>query len=77
MNTENLKEVEKQLLKSIKEARAYHGFSQRGLCAIIDMQQPSLVKIENGDISPQLNTLLKILEPLGLTVEFVPIAKNR
>ncbi len=78
MENENLKKIEKHLLSQIKEARAYHGFSQRGLCAIIDMKQPSLVKIENGEISPQLNTLLKILEPLGMTVQFVPVeSKNQ
>ncbi len=69
----NQKEKEKQILQQIKISREAHGFSQRGLCAIIDMSQPSLVKIEKGMISPQLNTLLKILEPLGLTIKIVPI----
>ena len=58
MNEEVIKE--KTLLNTIKEQREMLGLSQRGLCSIIDMQQPSLVKIEKGLISPQLNTLLKI-----------------
>jgi len=73
----NLKQKELELLKQIKIAREEHGFSQRGLCAIIDMQQPSLVKIEKGVISPQLNTLLKILEPLGLTIQIVKIDETK
>ncbi len=68
-----LKEKELEILSQIKLARIKHGFSQRGLCAILNMQQPSLVKIENGTISPQLNTLLKILEPLGLTISITKI----
>lgn len=71
-----LREKELMLLNQIKEKRESLGISQRGLCAIIDMYQPSLVKIENGTVSPQLNTLLKILEPLGLTIEFVTKQEN-
>lgn len=74
MNNEVTKE--KYLLNKLKERREELGLSQRGLCAIIDMKQPSLVKIEKGLISPQLNTLLKIMEPLGLTIKFVPINNN-
>lgn len=74
--TETRTKKEEEILNQIKERRENLGFSQRGLCAIIDMKQPSLVKIEKGLISPRLNTLLKILEPLGLTIEFVPIDKK-
>ncbi|MCI8394813.1 MAG: helix-turn-helix transcriptional regulator [Bacilli bacterium] len=68
-----LKRKEIEILAQIKQERENHGFSQRGLCAIINMQQPSLVKIEKGQISPQLDTLLKILEPLHRTLKIVPI----
>ena len=71
MQREHLKRKEQELLAEIKRKRENYGLSQRGLCSIIDMSQPSLVKIENGMISPQLNTLLKILEPLGYTLEIV------
>ncbi|MCI8575075.1 MAG: helix-turn-helix transcriptional regulator [Bacilli bacterium] len=76
MSPYNLKEKELELLSQIKTARELHGFSQRGLCAIVNMQQPSLVKIEKGLISPQVNTLLKILEPLGLTITITEIDKS-
>lgn len=77
MQEELLKEKELKLLEQLKIQRERCGFSQRGLCAIIDMKQPSLVKIEKGLSSPQLNTLLKILEPLGLTIEFVPLKEEK
>lgn len=72
-----IKEKELELLNQMKIARISSGFSQRGLCAIINMQQPSLVKIENGTISPQLNTILKILEPLGLTLTISKIEEEK
>ncbi len=70
-----LNELEKkeiELLKEIALERKKKGLTQRGLCAIINMSQPSLAKIEQGDMSPQLNTILKILEPLNLTLKIVP-----
>ena len=73
MENYDIKERELEILSQIRNAREDLGFSQRGLCAILNMQQPSLVKIENGCISPQLNTLLKILEPLGLTLKITQI----
>ncbi len=76
LNDYRLKEQELKIVSQLKQARKQHGFSQRGLCAILNMQQPSLVKIEKGMISPQLNTILKLLEPLGLTLEVVEIDKN-
>ena len=76
MSEEQLKMIEVQLLHQIKEVRECLGFSQRGLCSIINMSQPSLVKIENGLISPQLGTLLKVLEHLGLTIQLVPLTKD-
>lgn len=72
----DIKEKEIALLNQMKRERELRGFSQRGLCAIINMQQPSLVKIEKSLISPQLNTILKILEPLGLTLEIQKIEKE-
>lgn len=66
-----VKEKELELLIQIKNIREELGLSQRGLCSIIDMKQPSLVKIENGLISPQLNTILKVLDPLGYTIKLV------
>lgn len=76
LNEYQIKDQELKILTQIKNVRKAHGFSQRGLCAILNMQQPSLVKIEKGLISPQLNTLLKILEPLGLTLDVVKIDNN-
>lgn len=77
MNDYDIKKEEQKILSQIREKREQHGFSQRGLCAILNMQQPSLVKIEKGLISPQLNTLLKILEPLGLTLKVTKIDDSK
>lgn len=77
MREEKLKQREVFLLQTLAEIRKDKGFTQREICAIMDMKQPSLAKIERGLISPQLNTLLKILEPLGYTIAFQKIEKEQ
>ena len=36
----------------------------------------TIARIENQMTSPQINTLIKILEPIGYTVKIVPIDKE-
>lgn len=40
------------------------------------MKQPALVRIENQVNSPSLRTILKIIEPLGYTLEFKKITEK-
>jgi len=39
------------------------------------VKQPIIARMEKGYTSPQLETVLKVLEPLGLTLEVTPINK--
>lgn len=64
-------EKEYELLEEISKLRKEKNLSQRRLADILNMKQPMLAKIEKNKNSPQLNTLLKILDSLGYTVEFV------
>lgn len=57
-----------ELLEQISLIRKDKKLSQRQLASIIGMKQPMLAKIENNKNSPQLNTLLKILDSLGYTL---------
>lgn len=59
-----------ELLENISKLRNDKKLSQRQLASIIGMKQPMLAKIENGKNSPQLNTLLSILDSLGYTIEY-------
>ncbi len=50
------------------------GISQRELAVLCDMPQSSAARIESSATTPRLDTLLKILNQLGLTLTVTPLA---
>lgn len=67
---QNIIDVEFSLLEELSRLRKDNNLSQRELANIIGMKQPMLAKIEKGKNSPQLNTLLNILDSLGYTIKY-------
>lgn len=65
------------LITAFIEARQKQGISQRQLEAMSGVKQPQIARIEKGQGNPQLNTLLKVLAPLGKTLAIVPIKKEK
>ena len=61
---------EYSLIEQLSEIRKEKKLSQRQLADIIGMKQPMLANIEKKKNSPQLNTLLNILDSLGYTIEY-------
>ena len=61
------------LISALIEARQERGLSQRELEALCGIKQPQIARIEKGETSPRLDTLLKVLGALGKTLEIVPI----
>ena len=59
------------------EAREEKGLSQRELAAMSGVKQPAIARLESMKATPQIDTLFKVLYPLGYTIEIVPIANNR
>jgi len=57
-------------------AREENKLSQRDLEALCGVSQSSIARIERGTVSPTLDTLFKVLVPLGKTLAVVPIAHN-
>lgn len=53
-----------ELIKARKERR----LSQRELEALSGVKQPVIARMENGSTVPNLNTILKVLAPLGKTL---------
>ena len=49
-------------------ARAEKGISQKKLEALSGVKQPVIARMEKGYTSPQLDTVLKVLAPLGKTL---------
>ena len=61
------------LIGEITKARKEQGLSQRELEALSGVKQPIIARMENGTTIPNLNTVLKVLAPLGKTLAVVPI----
>lgn len=67
-------EREKQrLISDLTAARRASGFSQTRLGAAAGIHQPVISRIESGDIAPQVNTLFKLLAPMGKTLAIVDL----
>lgn len=67
------------LIGKMIEARAAKGLSQRNLAEMSGLKQPAIARLESLKATPQIDTLFKILVPLGYTLSIVPIeeAKER
>ena len=55
--------------KSIKKRRKLLGVNQLDICSMIDISQHTLSSIENGKGNPSIETLMKIIEILGMEIE--------
>ena len=67
--------MEKALIDTMVTIREEQGLSQAALSAKCNIKQPAIARMEKNVHSPQLNSLLKVLAPLGYTLEIVPIDK--
>ena len=54
------------------KARNEKGISQKRLEELSGVKQPMIARIESGKTLPQVNTLIKLLVPLGKTLAIVP-----
>ena len=57
-----------EIMVELTKARNERGISQRKLEELSGVKQPVIARMENGTTSPQLDTVLKILAPLGKTL---------
>jgi len=58
------------------EAREEKGLSQRDLAEISGIKQPAIARLESMKATPQIDTLFKLLHPLGYTIEIVPLNRE-
>jgi predicted transcriptional regulator len=61
------------LIGELIKARQEQGLSQRKLEELSGVKQPIIARMERGVTSPQLDTILRILAPLGKTLAIVPL----
>ena len=57
-----------EIIGEMIKARQEKGLSQRQLEELSGVKQPIIARIENGTSTPNLNTILKVLAPLGKTL---------
>jgi len=71
-----LKELERDVIRQVVEARKSQKLSQRVVGERAGIIRETVAKIENNLNSPQINTLIKLLEPIGYTLGVVPLIKD-
>lgn len=66
--SKDLEEIEEQsaIISAVIKKRTELGMSQRDLAAICGIPQSSVARIEAHTTTPKLDTLIKIMRPLGL-----------
>jgi len=77
--TSNLEQVEKNeiqlkisLIGKLIEAREEKGISQKQLAEMSGLKQPAIARLERMQTTPQIDTLFRVLKPLGYTLAIVP-----
>lgn len=61
------------LIGELIKARQEQGISQKRLEELSGVKQPVIARMEAGVASPQIDTILKVLAPLGKTLAVVPL----
>lgn len=64
-----------ELIGKIIEAREAKGLSQRDLAELTGVKQPAIARMESMKVIPKIDTLFKILAPLGYTLSVTPCGK--
>lgn len=65
------------LIGELIKARQEQGISQKRLEELSGVKQPIIARMERGTTSPQIDTILKVLAPLGKTLAIVPIKQEQ
>lgn len=71
-----VEQEKRRLLKSLSQIRREAAFSQTRLGEAAGIRQSVISRIEGCEISPQINTLLKLLAPLGKTLAIVDLKEE-
>jgi len=65
-------EFEVSLIGKLIEARENRGITQQELAQMAGVKQSAIARLESMKATPQIDTLFKILKPLGYTLTIVP-----
>ena len=65
-------EFEVELIGKLIEARESKGFTQEQLAEASGLKQSAVARLESMKATPQIDTLFKILTPMGYKLTIVP-----
>ena len=68
---EEMINLEKSLITAVVNAREESGLTQKQLSELCGVKQPVIARLESAAHSPQINSIIKILKPLGYTLAVV------
>ena len=66
-----------KIVGEVMEARKKAGITQAELENLTGLKQTFIARFENNHMDPQLTTVLKLLRPLGLTLDIVPLQQQQ
>lgn len=70
-------QLQMDLMDAVIEARKSNKLTQRELGKKTGIKQSAIARIEKLSTSPQLNTLIRLLYPLGYTLRVVPLEDTK
>ncbi|MEG1642162.1 MAG: helix-turn-helix transcriptional regulator [Synergistaceae bacterium] len=65
--------TEVYLIRKLIDARIAKGLTQEQLANIVDMKQSAVARLETLGSRPRIDTMIKLLKPLGYALEVVPV----
>lgn len=65
-------QFEVALIGKLIEAREAKGLTQKELAEKAGVKQSAIARLESMKATPQIDTLFKVLHPLGYTLDIVP-----
>lgn len=65
------------LIGELIKVRQEKNISQKKLEELSGVKQPVIARMERGITSPQIDTLIKLLVPLGKTLAIVPLDQDK
>ena len=69
-------DIEANFISNLIELRNRKKITQKQLEELSGIKQPMIARIEKGDTMPRVDTFLRLLEPMGLTLKIVPIKEK-
>ena len=72
----NASDMRVAVINEFINARKKKGISQKELEKLSGVKQPVIARLETGNVSPQVDTLLKLLASVGKTLAVVPMKKK-